>query len=142
MIKIKNIKVPNIQISSNVFENMKIIIDKTQDNYVLENHYIRMVIYHTQKIRKTLGLRPWNVIRFYYNTEDDNLMTILKKRVDTLKKELSYDVVFDENQLDKLTAAKRSNCILNTKKLSALGFSMTPSAQALQSCMSNYIKNI
>jgi isoleucyl-tRNA synthetase len=99
------VKNNSIELSNNEslveIENMKIIIDKTQDNYVLENHFIRMVIYHTQKIRKTLGLRPWNIIRFYYNTEDDNLMTILKKRVDSLKKELCHDVIFDEIELNK-----------------------------------------
>ena len=95
----------NISISINEslieLDNMTIILDKTQDNYVLENHFIRMVIYHTQKMRKTLGLRPWYPIQFYYDVKDVRLIEILKKRVDTLKKELCHDVIFDEIELDK-----------------------------------------
>ena len=44
-----------------------------------------------------------------------------------------------ESQLDRLTTAKRSNCILNTDKLQHAGFIMTPAEEALQRCMQNYI---
>jgi 3,5-epimerase/4-reductase len=50
--------------------------------------------------------------------------------------------IFDEQGLDAITSAKRSNCILNTDKLSQAGFVMTNSEQALVECMNNYIKNI
>ena len=49
--------------------------------------------------------------------------------------------IISEEQLDNLTTAKRSNCILNTDKLSAAGFQMTHSEQALKECMSDYMKN-
>jgi 3,5-epimerase/4-reductase len=44
----------------------------------------------------------------------------------------------DEQQLDKLTIAKRSNCILNSDKLRNAGFQMTNSKEALEECMANY----
>jgi 3,5-epimerase/4-reductase len=47
--------------------------------------------------------------------------------------------VIDEAQLDKLTIAKRSNCILNTDKLTQAGFRMTSSEEALVECMNNYM---
>lgn len=50
--------------------------------------------------------------------------------------------IFDEQGLDAITSAKRSNCILNTDKLSQAGFVMTNSEQALVKCMNDYIKNI
>lgn len=50
--------------------------------------------------------------------------------------------IIDESELDKLTAAKRSNCILSSAKLNSKGFYMTPSIEALESCMNDYIKNI
>lgn len=50
--------------------------------------------------------------------------------------------VISEEELDKLTIAKRSNCILSTHKLSVAGFSMTPSKEALKNCMRQYIKNV
>ncbi len=50
--------------------------------------------------------------------------------------------VIDEGELDKLTIAKRSNCILNGDKLLDAGFTMTPSKEALEACMASYIKNI
>lgn len=53
-------------------------------------------------------------------------------------KEHSFKII-NEDELQKLTAAKRSNCILDSSKLENLGFYMTPSEEALQKCMSNYI---
>jgi len=53
----------------------------------------------------------------------------------------SFEII-DERTLDKLTVAKRSNCILDTEKLYKLGFSMTPSRKALSLCMADFIKNI
>jgi nucleoside-diphosphate-sugar epimerase len=50
--------------------------------------------------------------------------------------------IIDELELSKITAAARSNCLLDTSKLSNLGFEMTTSKKALQDCMLNYIKNI
>jgi 3,5-epimerase/4-reductase len=45
-------------------------------------------------------------------------------------------------ELDAITSAKRSNCITDSSKLSNAGFTMTPSDDALKSCMMEYIKNI
>jgi len=50
--------------------------------------------------------------------------------------------IINEQELDLLTKAKRSNCILNTDKLNQAGFFMTPSEKALKKCMANYIINI
>lgn len=50
--------------------------------------------------------------------------------------------VITEEQLDKMTVAKRSNCILNSDKLRDAGFYMTPSEQALTDCMAKYVKNL
>lgn len=50
--------------------------------------------------------------------------------------------VISDKQLDQLTVAKRSNCILNTDKLTATGFTFTDARQALQQCMPSYIENI
>jgi len=50
--------------------------------------------------------------------------------------------VIDEWQLDQMTVAKRSNCILSSAKLKAAGFRMTNSEEALEKCMAEYIKNV
>ncbi len=47
-----------------------------------------------------------------------------------------------EAQLDQMTVAKRSNCILNTDKLRLAGFKMTDSEEALAECMAQYVKNM
>jgi dTDP-4-dehydrorhamnose reductase len=47
-----------------------------------------------------------------------------------------------ESQLDQMTVAKRSNCILNTDKLHLTGFRMTDSEEALTKCMADYVKNM
>lgn len=53
--------------------------------------------------------------------------------------EHQFDVI-STAQLDKLTVAKRSNCILNTDKLTQAGFRMTPTQEALEGCMHEFIK--
>ena len=50
--------------------------------------------------------------------------------------------IISEAELDKLTAAKRSNCILDSTKLNNAGFFLTPTQEALKECMANYIKNL
>lgn len=50
--------------------------------------------------------------------------------------------IINEAQLDSLTTAKRSNCILNSDKLRLAGFHMTPSKEALESCMAEYAKTL
>lgn len=45
-------------------------------------------------------------------------------------------------QLDAMTVAKRSNCILNTDKLRLAGFKMTDSEEALSACMAKYVENM
>jgi UDP-glucose 4,6-dehydratase len=46
--------------------------------------------------------------------------------------------IINEWQLDQLTLAKRSNCIINSDKLKNAGFTMTPSKEALEKCMKEY----
>jgi UDP-glucose 4,6-dehydratase len=48
--------------------------------------------------------------------------------------------VITEAELDAITVAKRSNCILSTKKLNDEGFFMTPSREALSICMNRYFQ--
>jgi dTDP-4-dehydrorhamnose reductase len=50
--------------------------------------------------------------------------------------------IITEAQLDKLTLAKRSNCILNADKLKNAGFTMSPTKEALEKCMADYVKTI
>jgi dTDP-4-dehydrorhamnose reductase len=55
--------------------------------------------------------------------------------------EHQFDII-TEQELDALTVAKRSNCILSTDKLKQAGFTMTDSEEALTKCMANYVKNM
>lgn len=50
--------------------------------------------------------------------------------------------IINEQQLDALTTAKRSNCIINSDKLKIAGFTMTPATLALEDCMAQYVKNL
>lgn len=50
--------------------------------------------------------------------------------------------IISEAELDSLTAAKRSNCILNSDKLNHAGFFLQPTQEALEECMAKYIKNL
>lgn len=50
--------------------------------------------------------------------------------------------IISEGQLDQMTVAKRSNCILNTDKLRAAGFKMTNTEEGLERCMAEYVKDM
>jgi 3,5-epimerase/4-reductase len=50
--------------------------------------------------------------------------------------------IINEHQLDEMTVAKRSNCILSTEKLRLAGFKMTDSEKALTECMAKYVSNM
>ena len=50
--------------------------------------------------------------------------------------------VITESQLDQMTVAKRSNCIINGDKLRAAGFNMSSSEEALEKCMAEYVKDM
>lgn len=50
--------------------------------------------------------------------------------------------IINEYELDRLTVAKRSNCILSGEKLRDTGFQMTNSEEALTECMASYAKNL
>lgn len=54
----------------------------------------------------------------------------------------TFEILYSEEELDALTIAKRSNCILDGNKLRMAGFDMTPSENALSECMKRYISNI
>jgi hypothetical protein len=50
--------------------------------------------------------------------------------------------IITEGQLDQMTVAKRSNCILNTDKLRAAGFKMSDTEEALERTMAEYVKDM
>ena len=50
--------------------------------------------------------------------------------------------VMTGEQLDQVTSARRSNCILDGSKLADEGFMMTHSLVALENCMKQYIHNL
>lgn len=52
-----------------------------------------------------------------------------------------FEIITGE-QLDQITVAKRSNCLLNTDKLTSAGFTMTNSEEALTNCMVKYVANL
>lgn len=65
------------------------------------------------------------------------VMTEFKKYIP----EHEFEII-NEQQLDSITKAKRSNCILNADKLQATGFKMSNSEEMLERCMFSYIKNL
>lgn len=50
--------------------------------------------------------------------------------------------IITERELDHMTTAKRSNCILNTDKLRAAGFKMSSTEEALERTMAEYVKDM
>jgi len=50
--------------------------------------------------------------------------------------------IITERELDQMTIAKRSNCILNTDKLRQAGFKMTETEEALERCMAEYVQDM
>lgn len=55
--------------------------------------------------------------------------------------EYTYEKI-SANDLDLLTSAKRSNCILDNTKLRATGFEFTPIEEAIKMCVEGFVKNV
>jgi dTDP-4-dehydrorhamnose reductase len=74
-----------------------------------------------------------------YNVVNPEPLTAVQVMTEYQKYDLNYK--FDKislKDLDNMTVAKRSNCILNTDKLNKEGFHMIPSKEALEKCMKQY----
>ena len=57
--------------------------------------------------------------------------------VSPAKKEYSLITL---SELDKMTAARRSNCVLSTKKLNSLGIHLTPTQEAIKKSVAGYVE--
>lgn len=78
----------------------------------------------------------------YHTTNPGTLSAVeIMREYQNYVPEHKFDIITVE-QLEKLTLAKRSNCILNTEKLNNAGFYMKPAKEALKDCMKDYIKNL
>jgi isoleucyl-tRNA synthetase len=77
-------------------EKITVILDKTQDQSVLEKHFMRMVIYHTQKIRKNSGVRPWFKILFFYKISNSQLKSLLETSMERISIDLGFPVSLEE----------------------------------------------
>jgi isoleucyl-tRNA synthetase len=85
-----------IEVSSNESilekDGICVILDKTQDEEVKMRHFIRIIIYNTQRIRKNAGIRPWNKISFMYSTSNNKLYNWLLLNKTELENSLGYPV--------------------------------------------------
>jgi 3,5-epimerase/4-reductase len=78
-----------------------------------------------------------------YHVVNPGLLTAAEVMDEYKKYDPSHEfAVISSSELDKLTLAKRSNCVLNADKLRSEGFIMRDSKEALKSCMADYIRNI
>jgi len=73
------------------------------------------------------------------NPEPLTAVTVMKEYQKYVNHEFE---IISEEELDKITKAKRSNCIINCDKLNSSGFQMTPTEEILDKCMREYIKNL
>lgn len=82
-------------------------------------------------------------IRGIYHVTNPQTLTAARimKEFQKYVPEHSFEII-NEQQLDQMTVAKRSNCFLSTEKLQQAGFQMTNSEKALKVCMANYVKNM
>jgi len=83
-----------------------------------------------------------NIVGTYHVTNPGSLSAV--QVIEEYRKyfpQHKYEIISEE-QLNKITAAKRSNCILNTDKLKSIGIYMTPAKEALVNCMKEYVKNL
>jgi valyl-tRNA synthetase len=89
-------KKSGIEISSNESmlekDGICVVLDKTQDEEVKIHHFIRVIIFNTQCIRKNAGIRPWNKISFMYSTSNSTLYNWLKLNKTELENSLGYPV--------------------------------------------------
>jgi 3,5-epimerase/4-reductase len=76
---------------------------------------------------------------FHVTNKDPVTAAQVMKEYQKYVPEHKFEVI-TEQQLDSLTVAKRSNCLLDSSKLELAGFHMSPSVKALEDCMAKYMK--
>lgn len=77
-----------------------------------------------------------------YNVVNDGTLTAAEVMGEYQKYfKHTFDIISGE-ELDRLTIAKRSNCILSNLKLSNAGFEMGSAKESLINCMKEYVRNI
>jgi isoleucyl-tRNA synthetase len=82
----------------NIVENNTcVIVDFTQDEYVISSHILKLFVSITQKMRKKTSLKPWDKIGIYYSISDPKISNIIYENKDKLKQILLYDVNPIEN---------------------------------------------
>ncbi len=107
----------------------KVLVAPNSLTYV--PHFLKI----TKKLMDEKATGIFNVVNKGTITHDEILKTYEKFS----GKKLNYTTISPE-ELDKMTAARRSNCVLSTKKLES--FVEIPSViEAVESCLKNYIKN-
>jgi len=84
-----NVKETELYVSEN---DTIVIIDTEFDDQVLELYIKRLFVSNVQAMRKKAGLRPWNKINIYYNSDNDIVNSTLVKYKDEIKNDLGFEI--------------------------------------------------
>ncbi len=82
---------------SSIQENYMVIIDSEYSSSVKEHHIKRLFCTAVQDMRKNSNLRPWNVIKIFYDTSDLEIKDVVTKFNDVIVEQLLYSVEMLDN---------------------------------------------
>lgn len=69
-----------------------VIVDFTQTSEILDIYRMRLLVTSIQQIKKNTCLRPWDKIKMYYETNDDELAQMIQKFNKQITEELIYEL--------------------------------------------------
>lgn len=74
-------------------DTILVMMDTTQDDEIIELYNARYIATQIQNMRKEAGLHPWDKIETYYNTESNNTIQLIDKKMDYIKNITNYDLI-------------------------------------------------
>lgn len=94
------------QLSEDIcFDNgVLLMIDYTYDNQVKSIHYTRLFVRIVQDMRKKVGVKPWDKITIFYQSDHQHLIDILNEYQEKIEEDLDVPIkasVSDENIIDE-----------------------------------------
>jgi len=87
-----DIKLDKHQISSNL-DDMLIIVDHENTKQVISKYLVRLFTVNIQKIRKEAGLKTWNKIKIYYDSDDHDFLNIILENKQNIEDVLMYEIL-------------------------------------------------
>lgn len=84
-------------VMAEVDRELMVAIDTNYDDELHNNYQLRLLLRSVQKVRKSMGLNPWNKIIVNFYSNNNTIFNYIKDNTESISKKLKCDVSFNED---------------------------------------------